>query len=110
MLLNRIARMAAVGLFALSAFFVIGCHQKPHYVTLTWKAPQPVPGVTIKKYNIYRSTTQGGPYALLVSGVEGLTYDDHLVNPSRTYYYVVRSLDQQGKESKNSVETRAVIP
>src|SRR5262245_13213297 len=108
--MNKLANAATVGILGLSVLLCSSCHQRPHYVTLTWHPPQPVSGVTIKKYNIYRSTTPGGPYVPLVSGVEVLTYDDHLVNPRRTYYYVVRAVDQLGRESTDSVEVQAVIP
>lgn len=89
------------------------CCHKPephHWVTLTWSAPKPSPGVSIKSYNLYRSTTSGGPFAKLASQLAGPPYDDHLVNSGRTYYYVVTAVDQLGRESGFSGEIQARIP
>jgi fibronectin type 3 domain-containing protein len=55
-------------------------------VTVSWDI---VPGAT--SYNLWRSTTQGGPYTLLagnISGV-GLGYVDQSVANGMTYFYVV---------------------
>ena len=90
---------------------VAGCHKpQPHWVTLTWDAPKPSAGVTVVSYNIYRSTTSGGPFAKLASNVAGPPFDDHLVNGGRTYYYVVTAVDQSGRESGFSAEIQAKIP
>ena len=102
--------LATVKVLLLSVFLIVGCSHKPHYVTLTWQPPQPVSGVTIVSYNIYRSTRQGGPYVLLATSISSLTYDDHIVNRGQTYFYIVRSVDQHGRESKDSMEVTAVIP
>ncbi len=88
-----------------------GCHKpQPHWVTLTWDAPKPSAGVEVASYNIYRSTTSGGPFARLASKVPGPPYDDHLVNSGRTYYYVVTAVDNSGRESGYSAEIQAKIP
>ncbi len=90
----------------------IGCCHKsaPHWVTLTWDASAPAKGVAVKSYNIYRSTTSGGPYAKLASHVVGPPYEDRLVNSGRTYFYVVTALDQSDHESGYSREIKAAIP
>ncbi|MBI5806643.1 Ig-like domain-containing protein [candidate division TA06 bacterium] len=44
----------------------------------------------IGEYQIFRSTTAGGPYAFL-NGTTNLSYDDNSVVNDSTYYYVVRS-------------------
>jgi fibronectin type 3 domain-containing protein len=82
----------------------------PHSVTLRWQAPAGSANQKVVSYNVYRSTSPGGPYALLVSGVQSLTYKDELVNTGRTYYYVVRSVDSSGHQSGNSEELKATIP
>jgi len=59
-------------------------------------------------YNVYRSTTPGGPHTLVVAGHVtdyGVYEDLGLVNGT-TYYYVVTSLSN-GKESLNSNEASA---
>jgi beta-glucanase (GH16 family) len=57
-------------------------------VVLTWS---PVSGVT--GYDIGRSTTEGGPYTNVASGVIGTAYTDANVTNGTTYYYVVSSLN-----------------
>ncbi len=55
------------------------------YIDVNWDA-SPTANVT---YRVYRSTTAGGPYALIVAGVTGLSYRDENVEAGMTYYYVV---------------------
>jgi fibronectin type 3 domain-containing protein len=69
-----------------------------------------VPGVTIAGYNLYRSTTSGGPFIKLASNLTAPHYEDGLVGSGRTYFYVVTAIDQNGRESRYSNEARAVIP
>jgi hypothetical protein len=87
------------------------CHKaRPHSVTLTWEAPQAVPGISVAGYNVYRSTTSGGQFVKIASRVSEPRYEDRLVVSGRTYYYVVTALDQFGRESKFSKEIPAPIP
>ena len=88
----------------------LACTNKTHSVTLTWQAPAPVPGVTTVGYNLYRSTTSGGPFVKLASNLPGPRYEDRLVGSGRTYFYVVTAIDQAGRESRYSNEARASIP
>ncbi len=105
----RFRFLLAVG--GLSCALVLGCHKpQPHWVTLNWDAPKTTTGTPITGYNIYRSTKSGGPYARLAANVSGPPFEDHLVNSDRTYFYVVTSIDQKGRESGYSKEIRAVIP
>lgn len=95
----------------LSCVIVIDCHKAaPHWVTLSWNPPQTTAGVSITSYNIYRSTTTGGPYAKLASHVQASPFEDHLVNGDRAYFYVVTAVDQTGRESGYSKEIRVAIP
>jgi fibronectin type 3 domain-containing protein len=87
-----------------------GCKARPHSVTLTWQAPRVDAGSVIVSYSVYRSTTSGGPFVKLASRIPEPRYEDRLVNSGRTYYYVVTAVDQAGRESRFSNETRAVIP
>jgi fibronectin type 3 domain-containing protein len=87
-----------------------GCKARPHSVTLTWQAPRVDAGSAIVGYNVYRSTTSGGPFVKLPSGVPEPRYEDRLINNGRTYYYVVTAVDQAGRESRFSGEARAVVP
>jgi len=89
---------------------ITSCRKAHHSVTLTWEAPRAIAGVSVVGYNIYRSTTSGGPFVALASRVPGPPYEDGLVVNDRTYFYVVTALDQAGRESRFSDETRAIIP
>jgi fibronectin type 3 domain-containing protein len=99
-------------LLAAGAAIFLPPRAKPHRhsVTLAWKAALDSPNAKVVSYNIYRSTSPGGPYARLASGVQQLTYKDELVNAGRTYYYVVKSVDSSGRESQPSEEVRATVP
>ena len=88
----------------------LACSNKTHRVTLTWQAPPPGTGVAIVGYNLYRSTTSGGPFIKLASNLTVPRYEDGLVASGRTYFYVVTAIDQAGRESRYSNEARAVIP
>lgn len=65
-------------------------------VTVTWSAN---PGAS--SYNVKRSGTSGGPYALIASTGATSYADEGLANG--TYYYVVTCVGSYG-ESINSVE------
>lgn len=58
-------------------------------------------------YNVYRSTTAGGTYTKIATGVTGTTYNDTSVTNGTTYYYVVTAVDSSGTESANSNEASA---
>ena len=75
-----------------------------HSVTLTWNASQ-----NATSYNIYRSTTSGGPYAKVASGIVGTTYNDVKVTHNQTLYYVTTAVNGDN-ESAYSNQTVAVIP
>jgi len=70
-------------------------------VGLNWTASAGATG-----YNVKRSTTSGGPYALAVSNLAATTYSDTGLNNGTTYYYVVSGLNAGG-ESANSAEAGA---
>lgn len=64
-----------------------------------------VPGATT--YNLWRTTTSGGPYSLLAGNIGGvnLGYTDSKVTNSTTYYYVVTA--NGNGASVNSAEVSA---
>ncbi|RAV22235.1 Kelch repeat-containing protein [Paenibacillus contaminans] len=70
-------------------------------VDLSWSA---VTGST--GYNVKRSTTAGGPYTTIATGVTGTTYTDTAVTNGTTYYYVITAVNAGG-ESANSNEASA---
>lgn len=57
-------------------------------------------------YNVYRSTTSGGPYTKIADGVNGTAYTDSDVTNGTTYYYVVTAVTADG-ESEYSNEASA---
>lgn len=71
-------------------------------VKLSWDA---VSGAT--SYTVKRSTTAGGPYTIISSGITGTSYVDTDVVNGTTYYYVVTAVDSDGHESDNSNEASA---
>ncbi len=77
-------------------------------VELAWDASQ---SVSVVGYNVYRSEQDGGPYARLNAAlIPDLTYDDETVEKGLTYYYVVRAVDKNGRESVDSNQATAVVP
>jgi len=81
--------------------------QTPHSVGLSWQASTS----TVAGYNIYRGTTNGGPYSKMNSGlVTSLSYTDASVTSATTYYYVSTAVDSAGVESTYSNQATAQIP
>jgi hypothetical protein len=80
----------------------------PHSVDISWNAST---SSGVNGYHIYRSTTSGGTYSLISSGLQsGTAYTDSTVQSGLTYFYVVRAVDTTGAESTDSNMATAVIP
>jgi hypothetical protein len=78
-----------------------------HAVTLSL-APN---SSNVSGYNVYRSSTSGGPYTKLNSPLVTITtYVDSTVVASQTYYYVGTSVDSSGNETTYSDQVTATIP
>ncbi|MBN1796198.1 MAG: discoidin domain-containing protein [Sedimentisphaerales bacterium] len=54
-------------------------------------------------YNVYRSTTRGGPYDTIATGLTTNYYTDTSVVNDTTYYYVISAVNEYG-ESPDSLE------
>jgi fibronectin type 3 domain-containing protein len=81
-----------------------------HEVQLNWDAPTPTSDPVVG-YNVYRSTSSTSNYALLTSSTDTQTnYDDTTVTSGVTYYYVVKSVDNEGVESPPSNSTSVTVP
>jgi len=81
--------------------------QSTYSVHLTWQASTS----NVIGYNVYRSTTNGGPYVKInTTLVNPLTYIDSSVASSTTYYYVTTAVDPAGVESEYSNQATAEIP
>jgi len=66
-------------------------------VSLTWTASS---GAT--SYNVLRSTTNGGPYSQIASGVTTTSYLDTGLTNGTTYYYVVRAVNGAGTSGNSN--------
>jgi len=88
--------------------FLPGFAAAQHSVSLSWTAST---SANVAGYRIYRGTTSGGPYSLLISSlVAGTSYTDTAVQAGRTYHYVATAVDVGNRESAYSNETQAVVP
>jgi hypothetical protein len=78
-----------------------------HTVTLSWTASTS----DVKGYNIYRSTTPGGPYTRLnVTLITGNTFTDNNVQPGWTLFYVATADSPDNVEGDYSNETQVTVP
>lgn len=60
-------------------------------------------------YTILRSEQSGGPYSIIGRHITGTTFIDNKAIAGKTYYYVIRSLDDLLNKSKNSNEVKATV-
>jgi fibronectin type 3 domain-containing protein len=61
-------------------------------------------------YNVYRGGATG-KYSRINPALDtGTTYTDYSVDAGETYYYVTTAVDEHGRESRYSNQTKAVIP
>lgn len=66
----------------------------PNVVSLAWTA-----SAGAASYTILRSTTSGGPYTSIATGVAGTTYDDLTAANPNTYFYVVYAVNGASSSS-----------
>ncbi len=71
-------------------------------INLSWNSSS---GAT--SYNVKRSTTSGGPYTTIATGVTPTSYSDTGLSAGTTYYYVVSAVNGNG-ESANSTQASAI--
>jgi fibronectin type 3 domain-containing protein len=69
-------------------------------VSLAWSASS---GAI--SYNVYRSTTSGGPYSSIATGDTGTSYTDTAVANGTTYYYVVTAVNSAGESGYSNQAT-----
>jgi hypothetical protein len=88
----------------------LGCSATISYsVSLTWTASA---SPNIAGYNVYRSTTSGGPYTQLNSSlVTTFPFIDSTVTAGQIYYYVATAVDTSNNQSAySSPPAPATIP
>jgi IPT/TIG domain len=62
-------------------------------------------------FNVYRSSTSGGPYTRVNSTViSGTSFSDHNVQVGHTYFYVATAVTSSNVESGYSNQAQAVVP
>ncbi len=71
-------------------------------VSLQWNAV-----TNVSAYNVKRSTTNGGPYAVIAAGVAATNYVDAPVTNGMNYFYVITATNING-ESGNSAQVSAL--
>jgi IPT/TIG domain-containing protein len=78
-----------------------------HTVGLAWTDSS----TAVSGYNVYRSSTSGGPYARLNSNlVSGTSFSDLSVEAGHTYFYVTTAVNTSNEESSYSNQAQAVVP
>src|SRR6266550_7077061 len=100
---NRQSLLLALATLLIAGLVLVGLawfpgKAEPHRVTLTWQAPPTVNGVPVVGYNVYRRASEGGSSLRIATRVPGPPYEDRMVGSRRTYFYVVTSVDQLGRE------------
>jgi hypothetical protein len=78
-----------------------------HTVGLTWASSSS----SASGFNIYRSSTSGGPYTRVNSALlPSTTFTDSKVQAGQTYFYVTTAVNSSNVESGYSNQAQAVIP
>jgi IPT/TIG domain len=78
-----------------------------HTVSLTWT--DSLSGVS--GFNVYRSSTSGGPYTRVNSTILSSTlFTDNNVQTGQTYFYVTTAVNNSNVESVYSNQAQAVVP
>lgn len=73
-------------------------------ISLKWSASS-----NAVSYILRRSTTNGGPYALL-GNLTATNYSDAVVNPGTAYYYVVSATNSAGESARSSPAGAVPLP
>lgn len=84
---------------------VVAAWRTTSQISLTWTA-----SASATSYNVKRSTTSGGPYTVLATGVTGSSYSDTTVAGGTVYYYVVAAMNATSYDEGVSIETGGTRP
>jgi len=78
-----------------------------HTVTLSWTDSSS----GVSGFNVYRSSTSGGPYTRLNSTLLSATsFSDDKVQAGQTYFYVTSAVNSSNVESGDSNQAQAIVP
>lgn len=78
-----------------------------HTVTLSWTDSSS----GVSGFNVYRSSTSGGPYTRVNSNlISGTSFSDNAVQGGQTYFYVTTAISGSNTESDYSNQARAIVP
>lgn len=78
-----------------------------HTVSLSWSDSSS----NIAGYNVYRSSTSGGPYTRVNSSlIAGTTFTDDSAQSGQTYFYVTTAVNSNNAQSGYSNQAEAVVP
>ena len=84
---------------------VFGAEGEESSVTLSWETTTDCDGNDVVGYNLYRGTTSGGPYTKVNTElITETTYTDTGIENGTSYYYVVKSVDEDGDEGVPTTE------
>ena len=72
-------------------------------VVLSWTEPSN--GSPTATFNVLRSSTTGGPYTTIATGVTGTTYTDSTTTVGSTYFYVVTATNTYGTSGNSNEAT-----
>jgi hypothetical protein len=79
-------------------------------IELSWQAATDANGNPVAGYNLYRSATPGGAYSRVNTAlITGTAFTDSALESGSVFYYVVRSVDEDGDESVSSEERGATV-
>ena len=80
-----------------------------HTVDVAWSAST---SASLQGYNVYRSTTTGGPYTKISPALSSTTllFTDGTPQSGQKYFYVVTAVNSSGLESTASTEVAVTIP
>jgi hypothetical protein len=79
-------------------------------VALGWTAPSSNGGATITSYNVYRSASGGGSFALIGSTGGTTSYLDTTAVPETTYDYEVTAVNSAGAGPDSNVLANTEVP
>lgn len=79
----------------------------PTSIQLDW-SDNPSPAYNETGFEIYRANTAGGPYTFVtITAADVLTYTDQNLPSGKTFYYIVRAVNNTSAAQTNSNETSA---